>query len=179
MCWMTKSERMAVCAAILMVFVFLYSAKAYAGAESGAFSSRNVSVKTNDSEKTEKRAQILRLFEVQPPSQAVDAAIQSIANIRFSATDPARDEFVSRMQLSVDYDKIESASITSMMDLYTLPELTAMADYYTSDLGRSAEGKGPAFRAKIAPILKEMLDKGVLSVITSPSPADSVSNLGR
>ena len=131
------------------------------------------------SEVAQKKAQILKLFEVQPPSQAVDAAIAAVADSRYRPGDPARDEFVSRMQLAVDYDQIEAASMAAMIELYTLPELTVMADYYTSDLGRSAEGKGALLRQKIAPKLKEMLDKGVLSVITSPSPAESVSNAGR
>ncbi len=131
------------------------------------------------SEVAQKKAQILKLFEVQPPSQAVDAAIAAVADSRYRPGDPARDEFVSRMQLAVDYDQIEAASMAAMIELYTLPELTVMADYYTSDLGRSAERKGGILRQKIAPKLKEMLDKGVLSVITSPSPAGSVSNAGR
>ncbi len=76
-------------------------------------------------------------------------------------------------------DLEEAVSMAAMIELYTLPELTVMADYYTSDLGRSAERKGGILRQKIAPKLKEMLDKGVLSVITSPSPAGSVSNAGR
>ena len=130
-------------------------------------------------EADQKKAQILRLFEARPPSAAVDAAIQSVADSRYAAGDPVRNEFVSRMQLAVDYDVIEAEAIQAMMGIYTLPELTAMADYYTSPLGRAAEGKGPALRAKIAPKLKEMLDKGVLNVITSPSPAESVSNAGQ
>ncbi len=125
-------------------------------------------------EAAQKKAKILEIFEVQPPRLAVDAAILSVADSRYAAGDPARDEFISRMQIAVDYDVIEAAAMAAMIEIYTLPELTAMAEYYTSDLGRSAEAKGPGFRAKISPKLKEMLDKGVLSVITSPSPAESV-----
>lgn len=142
-----------------------------------AFSAPGWAAEIDDAgtEAAQKKAQILRLFEAQPPSQAVDAAIQSVADSRYKAGDPARDEFISRLQLAVDYDAIEAEAMNVMVGLYSLPELTAMADYYTSDMGRSAEGKGAAFRAKIAPLLKEMLDKGVMSVITSPSPASSAA----
>ncbi len=123
----------------------------------------------------QKKSEILRLFEVQPPRLAVDTAILAVADSRYRPGDPARDEFVSRMQLSVDYDAIERAAIEAMMTIYTLPELSAMADYYTSELGQEAEGKKTIFREKMAPLLKEMLDKGDLNVITSPSSAQSVT----
>lgn len=122
-------------------------------------------------EAEQKRALILQFFEAKPPRALVDASIDAIASSRYAPDDPARDEFVSRMQVAVDYDTIEQKTLTAMMDVFTLPELKAMADYYTSDAGRAAEAKAKDLREKIAPDLKEMLDRGVMDVVTSPSPA--------
>jgi hypothetical protein len=121
-----------------------------------------------------KKSAILRLFEAQPPRTLVDASIMAVADNRYGQNDPARDEFVSRLQLAVDYDAIEAATLAAMTELYSLQELNHMADYYTSELGRSAEAKTQALREKIAPKLQIMLDQALMDVITSPSPAQSV-----
>lgn len=120
-----------------------------------------------------KKSDILRLFEVQPPRLVVDTAINNLANARYKANDPARDEFVSRLQLVVDYDAVERDATAVMLETFSAAELHTMAEYYTSDLGRAAEAKTASFRDKIVPKLQEMLDKAVLNVVTSPSPAES------
>lgn len=121
---------------------------------------------------TQKRALILEFFESKPPRALVDASIEAIASGRYAENDPARDEFISRMQVAVDYDKIEALTLQTMMDLYTVPELQAMIAYYGSAAGQSAEIKAKDLREKIAPELKAMLDHGILDVVTSQSPAE-------
>lgn len=124
-------------------------------------------------ETAQKRALILQFFEAKPPRALVDASIEGVAGARYKKNDPAREEFVSRMQLAVDYDRIEEIATNAMMNIYSVAELQAMVDYYTSDVGRLAETKAADFRAKIAPELKKMLDQGMLNVVTTPTPAES------
>ncbi len=119
----------------------------------------------------DKRALILQLFEVRPPRAMVDAAIEAVAAGRYADADPAKAEFIARLQLAVDYDAIEAAMTREMTELYSGPELQAMVAYYTSELGQTAEAKAPRLREKIAPVLRKMLDQGLLDTMTTPSPA--------
>lgn len=134
------------------------------------FAAGNTAPKTTIDD--QKRALILEFFESKPPRALVDASIEAIATGRYGSDDPARDEFISRMQVAVDYDRIEALALQIMADLYTVPELQAMITYYGSAAGQSAESKAKDLRAKIAPELKAMLDHGVLDVVTSQSPAE-------
>lgn len=124
-------------------------------------------------ETAQKRALILHLYEVVPPRRLVDASIEAVATARYGPEGPERDEFISRLQLAVDYDALEAGATDDMAQRFTLPELKAMVDYYTSPVGQAAEEKMRAHRAAMGPRLKSMLDKAVMDYVTTPSPAES------
>lgn len=120
-----------------------------------------------------KKALILRLYEVQPPRKMIDAAIEAVASGRYGVDTPAREEFVSRLQVVVDYDVIEQKSTDFMVEIFTVPELQAMVDYYSSETGQSIQEKMEDYKTKMVPELRKMMDAAVIETITRPNPAEA------
>ena len=115
----------------------------------------------------EKTSLILQLYEVNPPSALINNSIEAVARQRYPEG-PDREGFIDRMKLAVDYDKMESFSTGLMREMFTLDELKAMVDYYTSSVGMSAQDKIGQYRQKMAPELQKMLDKALLDSATTP-----------
>lgn len=162
--------------ALLFSVSLLAAASGYA-ADTGPASAvkKPATVAAPDKDAQKKRDLVLKFYEVNPPRDLIDASIAAIAASRYGPNDPDREEFISRMQLAVDYDKMEKISTEEMVKIFTLPELQAMVDYYTSDLGMAAQAKLGTYRQNVAPELKKMLDAAILDYVATPSPAEAAA----
>lgn len=72
-----------------------------------------------------------------------------------------RDEYVSAMRRLVSIDKIEGIARQAMLKTFTANELTALADFYSSEHGSSAMRKFGAYMADIMPPLMQEIQRAV------------------
>src|SRR6202008_2496045 len=97
------------------------------------------------------RKEAERYLQVSPPK----ALFEDMAD-KMSANIPAdqRDQFKKLMTTEVDIAALSKAMIDAMVKNFTTEELKALADFYSSPVGKSAMQKFGAYMADLMPILQ-------------------------
>jgi hypothetical protein len=106
-------------------------------------------------------AQIDRYFVAQPP----EAVLKDITE-KMSAQMPEehRVRFVDLMTKQLDVAKISTAMRESMAKHFTADELRALADFYGSEIGRSAMAKFGNYMADVMPTIQTEVMAAVAKV---------------
>ncbi len=76
-----------------------------------------------------------------------------------------RSEFLDYMDEVMDYDAIQELSVNTAVETFTEAELEAMVDYYTSDLGQSAEQKKVRYNEALTPRVQSMMQTGMAKAV--------------
>lgn len=81
---------------------------------------------------------------------------------------PVKDQTAFRAQIvtAFDFVKMGEVSARAMADVYTLPEMQRMIDYYSSPEAQSIEKKTPQYEEKIKPELSKFLDQALMTART-------------
>lgn len=87
-----------------------------------------------------------------------------------------REDFMTYMSESMNYDKLEEASIKYAAETYTAPELQAMIAYFGSPDGQSAESKGEVYIEKISKDISKEIDAAMLAVKLKERPQSTPVN---
>jgi hypothetical protein len=72
-----------------------------------------------------------------------------------------RAVFIEAMQKQVDYAKLKQASRQAMMKHFTADELKALADFYSSEAGRSAIKKMGDYTVELMPVIQAEMAKAL------------------
>ena len=96
-------------------------------------------------------AQIDRYFQAQPPEQMLRDMVDKMSA---RMPDEQRAQFVELMTKQLDVAKVNTAMRESMAKHFTADELRALADFYGSELGKSAMGKFGSYMADVMPTIQ-------------------------
>lgn len=90
-----------------------------------------------------------------------------------------RDRFIKMVERAFDYEALETLSMDTMVELFTVQELQKMVDYFGSAEARSIEKKLPVYQEKIQPHIIKSLDSAMIAertggaadpVVKAPAP---------
>jgi len=115
----------------------------------------------------EKRMELSeKLHEIKPIKPRIDRSINTIANQMKQSDQRA---FAATVKRILNYNAIETASIKAMAEIYTVPELEAMIEYYQKPEAISAAEKQDEYQARVAPEITKMMDKALMEMRTGGS----------
>lgn len=92
-----------------------------------------------------------RYLVAMPPAELIADAIRELAALR---PEGQREEFVRRMRELVRSDRLRQIMTETMIKRFTAEELGALADFYSSPVGRSIARKFGAYSADIQPYIR-------------------------
>ena len=95
-------------------------------------------------------AQIDRYFVAQPPEQMMKDMAETMSE---GMPDDQRARFVELMT-KLDMAKLKTAMRDAMVKHFTADEVRALADFYGSEVGKSAMGKYGAYMADVMPTIQ-------------------------
>lgn len=142
----------------------------------------SVAKSTTDPDYAKKLELAKQMQQIQPVKKQVDDVVQQASA---SLTPVARDKFLKLTQSAFDYDKLAKASIDAMTEIFTVPELQKMVDYYGSAEAKSTAPKIPMYQSRLQPLIFQMLDKAMIEQRTGseapppnmPAPVSKVSDV--
>jgi hypothetical protein len=113
-------------------------------------------------------AQIDRYFEAMPPENlAKDMVTRMAAHI----PDDQRTRFVDAMTKQLDVPKLRSIMRDGMAKHFTADEMRALADFYGSELGKSAMAKFGTYMGEVMPAIQAEIMVAVGKVREELAPA--------
>jgi hypothetical protein len=89
-----------------------------------------------------------------------------------------RDVFESAMKKHVRIDMIEAATKAALVKHFTAQELTALAEFYESPVGRSAMSKIAVYMADLQPLMIAEVQRAVAEAIKEQQAAEQVKPAG-
>ena len=107
-----------------------------------------------------KRAAADRYLKAVPTTELLEDMIVEMSS-QLTQKEAAR--FMVTMKKLVDVDKLDSISIDAMVKTFTLDELNALADFYSSKHGVSSLKKMGAYMAEITPAIVQELRRAAES----------------
>ena len=113
------------------------------------------------------------LHDVRQIRRKIDDMVESMSK---TMPEQDREDFMTYMSASLNYDKLEAASIKSAAETYTVPELQAMIAYFGSPDGQSAEAKGDEYVEKISKDIMKEVDGAMLAVKLKERPQSTPAN---
>jgi hypothetical protein len=111
----------------------------------------------NDSKEARTQA-AERYLAVVPISQLLDDTFREMSK---SLPEVIREGFVAQMRIVVRADVLEAATRASLVRHFTVDELNAMAEFYSSPHGASAMRKFGAYMADVMPAVQEEMILGL------------------
>jgi hypothetical protein len=111
----------------------------------------------NDSKEARTQA-AERYLAVVPISQLLDDTFREMSK---SLPEALREGFVAQMRIVVRADVLEAATRASLVRHFTVDELNAMAEFYSSPHGASAMRKFGAYMADVMPAVQEEMILGL------------------
>lgn len=102
-----------------------------------------------------------KMHQIRPTSQQIDSAIQQVAR---RLPEQQRQQFVTIMTESLNYNAIERISIDAMVDVFTLKELEAMVEYYSKPEAVSASDKMSDWAKVVQPEIASLIDKALMKI---------------
>ncbi|MGA1549809.1 MAG: DUF2059 domain-containing protein [bacterium] len=111
----------------------------------------------NDSKEARTQA-AERYLAVVPISQLLDDTFREMSK---SLPEAIREGFVAQMRIVVRADVLEAATRASLVRHFTVDELNAMAEFYSSPHGASAMRKFGAYMADVMPAVQEEMILGL------------------
>jgi hypothetical protein len=96
-------------------------------------------------------AQIERYFAAQPPEQMLKDMVDNMSR---RMPEEQRTRFIDLMTKHIDIGKLNTAMRESMAKHFTADELRALADFYGSELGKSAMEKFGGYMSDVMPTIQ-------------------------
>jgi len=119
------------------------------------FSVQNISAEDSKEARTQAAE---RYLAVVPISQLLDDTFREMSK---SLPEALREGFVAQMRIVVRADVLEAATRASLVRHFTVDELNAMAEFYSSPHGASAMRKFGAYMADVMPAVQEEMILGL------------------
>ena len=106
----------------------------------------------------EKLAAAKRYLATTPMSEMVGDMTAKMA-IQIPADQ--RDNFIKTMTEEVDIPLLESVALDAMVKTFTLEELNAFADFYGSEVGKSAMSKVGTYMSLVMPAIQQEMVRAI------------------
>lgn len=145
---------------LLMVCLFLSLSPVQAQEEVVAEEVMQASEQKAETNDYEERLKLSReMHDIWPIRTKVENALENIAQ---QVPEQERARFKAAMRKAIEFDSLETASIESMADVFSVDELKAMIAFYGSKEGRSVSHKIGDYERSLQPVLVKMMDKALL-----------------
>lgn len=128
---------------LFVVFVLLASSNLYAGVED------------------DKVAAAQRYLTAAPLSAMIDDMTSKVAA---QVPEKERAKFVRLMTEELDVGLIETATVDALVKTFTLEELNAFADFYGSDVGKSAIKKFGTYMSLVMPVMQQEMVRAIKKI---------------
>ncbi len=116
-----------------------------------------------------RRSQAERYMQSTPPKEMfADMAEKMAANL----PPEQRASFKASITSDLDISALTTAMLNSMVKHFTTEELKALADFYSSPIGKSAMKKFGDYMADVMPAIQAEMTKAMMKTRSS-SPADA------
>lgn len=112
------------------------------------------------------------MHKIRPARTQVEEAVNQVGR---NLPPLERDRFLKMVEKAFDYDALEKLSTDTMVELFTVPELEKMVDYFGSEEARAIEKKLPQYQEKIQPEIIRMLDAAMIADRTGNAPAPTAA----
>jgi len=109
----------------------------------------------------EKLAAAERYMATAPLSDMIN---DMTAKVAVQIPENRRANFIRVMTEEIDMDRLESAVLDAMVKTFTLEELNALADFYGSEVGKSAMAKFGTYMALVMPTIQQEMIRAVKKV---------------
>lgn len=106
--------------------------------------------------------QVERYLKATPPQATFADMMEKISR---TMPPDQRAMFVSLMTKQLDFNALTDAMRTAMVKTFTADELSALADFYGSPVGKSAMSKMGDYMAELMPIMSAQMAKAQGAVI--------------
>jgi len=100
--------------------------------------------------------------EVMPVKSLMDDIFEKFKEDPNIQKDPALFEI---MISAIDKDKVRDETISLMAKNFTLEELVALKDFYSTDVGQSIYKKMPEYMSQAMPLIQKEVAKGVQAMM--------------
>lgn len=119
------------------------------------------------SDEAQKQAAAERYLRAVPMSKMMDDSYAQMAKT-LPADQQAR--FVAEMRAVVKIDRMEHIAKAAMVKTFSLEEITALADFYSSPHGASAMAKFGAYMGEIMPSLMQEMERSTQELRSRHAP---------
>lgn len=127
----------------LTVLALLLSSNLYAGVED------------------DKLAAAHRYLAAAPMSAMVDDMTSKVA---LQVPEKERAKFVRLMTKELDVEALEAAVVDALVKTFTLEELNAFADFYGSEVGKSAIKKFGTYMSLVMPVMQQEMKRAIKKI---------------
>ena len=87
-----------------------------------------------------------------------------------------REDFVKLMTEEVDIDHIEKIALNAMVRTFTVEELNAFADFYGSDIGKSAMSKFGTYTSIVMPAVQQEMFRVIKKIESAKNLTSPITN---
>ena len=108
-----------------------------------------------------------RYLRAVPMSKMMDDSFAQMAKMM---PPEQRARFMADMRASVRIDRMEQIAKAAMVRTFTLEEITALADFYSSPHGASAMAKFGVYMGDIMPALMQEMERSMQEIRSRPGP---------
>ncbi len=102
-----------------------------------------------------------KMHEIRPTSLQVQAAVDRAAR---TVPEAEKSVFKEKVMASIDQKVLEDISVKAMAEVFTVPELQRMIDYFSTPESRAISQKTPLYQGMIQPEITKMLDAALLKM---------------
>ena len=106
-----------------------------------------------------RQAQADRYLQAQPPKELFENMTKRI--MASVPEGPQRDQMLKLFTTGIDIDALSKAMKDSLVKHFTAEELKALADFYSSPIGKSAMSKMGDYQADLAPVIQAQVMKAM------------------
>ena len=106
-----------------------------------------------------RQTQADRYLKATPPKEMFAGMTKSITNS--IPAGPQRDQMVKMLTTGIDMDAMSSAMKDALVKTFTAEELKALADFYSSPVGKSAMSKMGDYTAELMPVMQAQMMKAM------------------
>lgn len=116
-----------------------------------------------------RRAAAERYLAATPITEMIGSATDEMAK---QLPEKQRAQFRQVMLEEVDIERLEEITLNAMVETFTTAELNAFADFYGSDIGKSAMSKFGLYLAKVNPPLQREMMRALQAAQPHSPPSD-------
>lgn len=135
--------------------------------QSFAQDEQGAQVTSEDDDFAERLALATQMLQIQPAEEQIERAVDSyIRAYLFTQSEENQNTFREAILSAMKPKALEKISIDAYAETFTVEELQAMVNYYSSPAARSAAEKRGELNGRISPEIAKQLDAALMRLKT-------------